>query len=139
MPKEDDPIIAAVIRLNAGYTNSDYEKRDPVRIGDSLVYIVTFKGENGFWYQNYVYQKDERLTGFQDLAALLLASEKDLHKHGLNLEFLRMSSVIAFTLLFSVAVIWLVFRQPDNKALQILTGFVGLGLGYLVGKASPVE
>lgn len=51
------------------------------------------------------------------------------------LDVIKICVVSVLTLAFAVAVIAIVARDPDNKSLQVLTGLLGLTLGYFVGKS----
>jgi hypothetical protein len=135
-PTGRDPVIEVVKTLNAGYENTDYAKRSPVKLGGANVYTVVFKGKSGTWYENYVYERGEKRIAYWNLADMLMARDNDLIPSGANLELIRMAAVIAFTLLFGAATIYIVVTNQDNKSLQILTGVVGLGLGWLVGSQS---
>jgi hypothetical protein len=132
---DNDPIIKAVIQLNAAYTNKNYAKHNPIVIRGANVYKVTFQSQGGTWYENYVYQRGARAPiPYESLSQLLRAGDNDLIPHGPDLELIRMATVGFFTLMFGVAVIYLVFHPSPGDSIQILTGFVGTGFGYLVGK-----
>ena len=50
------------------------------------------------------------------------------------LELIKTTVVALLTLVFSIAVISIVIAKPENQSLQVLTGLLGLTMGYLVGK-----
>jgi len=50
-------------------------------------------------------------------------------------EFFKMVTMSILTFIFAIAVIYIVIFNPDNKSLQVLTGLLGLTIGYFVGKA----
>ena len=50
------------------------------------------------------------------------------------LELMKLCVVSVLTILFAIAVIYIVIQEPDNKSLQVLTGLLGLTIGYFVGK-----
>jgi hypothetical protein len=49
-------------------------------------------------------------------------------------ELIKLTVVSSLTLLFSIAVILVVVIRPDNPSLQVLTGLLGITIGYFVGK-----
>jgi hypothetical protein len=49
-------------------------------------------------------------------------------------DLIKLTVVSALTVIFAIAVIYIVIDQPDNKSLQVLTGLLGLTIGYFVGK-----
>ena len=51
-----------------------------------------------------------------------------------NIEFLKVVVVYILTFMFTVSVVFIVIWQPENKSLQVLTGLLGLTLGYFVGR-----
>lgn len=136
MPGQRDPVISAVEALNAGYQNSDYAKRGPDQIGGANIYTVVFKGADGEWRENYVYERGNRRIAYHNIRELLMSRDNDLFPSETNLDLIRLWAVIAFTTIFGIAVVYLVITSPDNKSIQFLTGFVGLGIGYLVGNKS---
>lgn len=133
MPDQKDPVIAAVEALNAGYLNSGYAKRGPDQIGGANIYRVVFQGRDGVWRENYVYERGNKRIAYYNIRELLMSRDNDLFPSEANLDLVRLWAVIAFTTIFGIAVIYLVIRSPENKSIQFLTGFVGLGIGYLVG------
>lgn len=50
------------------------------------------------------------------------------------LELIKTAVVSFLTLIFSISVIYIVIHSPENKSLQVITGLLGLTIGYLVGK-----
>jgi hypothetical protein len=55
-PPPDDPVIAAVKLLNAGYNNSNYSKRQPQKLGPGRMYTVSYQGQDKAWYEDYVFE-----------------------------------------------------------------------------------
>jgi hypothetical protein len=49
-------------------------------------------------------------------------------------DLIKLTVVSILTFIFAFAVIYIVMRDPENKSLQVLTGLLGLTIGYLVGK-----
>ena len=47
---------------------------------------------------------------------------------------MKLFVISILTIIFASAVIYVVIREPDNKSLQVLTGLLGLSIGYFVGK-----
>lgn len=137
LPDPDkDPIVQAVVRLNAAWSNKNYAKHNPTVIRGANVYKVTFEGQEGGYFENYVFQRGMKdPIPYSSLGELLNAKNNDLIPDGPNLELVRLVAVVCFTLMFGAAVIYVVVQPTENKSVQILTGFVGLGLGYLVGKS----
>ena len=133
MPGQKDPVIAAVEALNAGYQNSDYAKRGPDQIGGANIYRVAFKGRDGVWRENYVYERGSKRIAYYNIRELLMSRDNDLFPSETDHNLIRLWAVIAFTTIFGLAVIYIVIASPENKSIQFLTGFVGLGIGYLVG------
>jgi len=133
MPGQKDPVIAKVEALNAGYQNTDYAKRGPDQIGGANIYRVSFKGADGVWRENYVYERGNKRIAYYNIRELLMSRDNDLFPSEANLDLIRLWAVIVFTTIFGIAVIYFVKTSPENKSIQFLTGFVGLGIGYLVG------
>ena len=50
------------------------------------------------------------------------------------LNLIKTTVVSVLTFIFSAAVVFIVIDKPENKSLQVLTGLLGLTIGYLVGK-----
>lgn len=50
------------------------------------------------------------------------------------IELVRMVVISVLTLLFSISVVFVVIRDPQNQSLQILNGLLGLTIGYFIGK-----
>jgi hypothetical protein len=53
----NDPIIAAVEQLNAGYKNTDFSRRPTYEYRSTKIHTVVFKGQDGKWRENYVFEK----------------------------------------------------------------------------------
>jgi hypothetical protein len=49
-------------------------------------------------------------------------------------DFIKLIVVSVLTFMFAVSVIYVVIAMPENKGLQVLTGLLGLTIGYFVGK-----
>ena len=50
------------------------------------------------------------------------------------LDLIKTVVVATLTFVFSGAAIYIVISMPENKSLQVITGLLGLTIGYLVGK-----
>ena len=51
-----------------------------------------------------------------------------------DIGFIKLAVVSVLAFMFAVSVIYVVISAPDNKSLQVLTGLLGLTIGYFVGK-----
>ena len=134
MGSSNDPIINAVKRLNTGYQNTEYSIKRTIKLGDALVHTVTFKGEDGWWHDNYVYEKGNVVIAYWDVERMLTSKDNDLIPSGRDSERLRLIMVGAITAVLLLTVIGIVIYGNSNPNLQILTGLLGTGFGYLVGK-----
>jgi hypothetical protein len=128
-----DPIIAAVQALAAGYHNTDYAKRAPVKLAGANIYTVAFKGEDSQWREAYVFERGNTRIAYWSIADMLMYRDNDLISSGPNLDLLRLCAVIGFTLLFLATYLYLSVKQPTSPSLQILTGLLGAGFAFLVG------
>ena len=135
----DDPVIDAVKTLNAGYDNTDYAKRSAVQIGKARIYTVVFKGQDGYWHENYVYESGSTRIAYLDLERMLNARDNDLIPSARDPDYIRTMVVAVFTLVFGIAVVYVAVWDSKNPSLQVLTGLLGLGLGYFVGTKSPAQ
>src|ERR1700723_3664670 len=121
-----DPIIDAVVRLNSQYSNSAYSKRNPVRVGSGNLCTVVFKGEDGYWRENYVYERGSKVVAYVDLRETILDRGNGLIPFLRDPEFIKLIVISTLTFMFAMAVTYLVITTPDNKSLQVLTGLLGL-------------
>ncbi len=128
-----DPVIDAVVRLNSRYNNTNYSKRNPVHVGSGNLYTVVFKGEDGYWRENYVYERGSKVIAYLDLREMILDRGNGLIPSLRDPEFIKLMVISILTFMFAIAVTYLVIHTPDNKSLQVLTGLLGLTIGYLVG------
>jgi hypothetical protein len=134
----DDPVIDAVKRLNSGWNNTDYSRRDPVQLGKASLYTVAFKGQDGYWRENYVYELANKRIPYSDLKQLLTDRNNGLVSTAKDRDFFALLVVAALASIFALAVIYLAIWQPDNsKSLQALTGVFGLVFGYFLGTSRP--
>ena len=51
-----------------------------------------------------------------------------------NADFVKLVVVSFLALMFAGSVIYIAVTAPDNKSLQVLSGLLGLTIGYFVGK-----
>jgi hypothetical protein len=75
----------------------------------------------------------------EDMASFITSQIKpgtlsDLIRSTSFSELIKTIMVSILTLIFAISVILIVARDPDNKSLQVLTGLLGLTIGYFVGK-----
>ena len=101
MPSQKDPVIAAVEALNAGYQNSDYAKRGPDQVGGANIYRVAFKGGDGVWRENYVYERGNKRIAYYNIRELLMSRDNDLFPSETNLDLIRL---------------WAAFPSPPSSA-----------------------
>ena len=126
--------IDAVSDMNEGYNNTNYRCSMPSKFASGFLYEVSFEGEDGYWRQNFVFQKGADFRPYSNLKDLLADSSNGIVTPMSDPEYAKLIFIILITLVTLVAVIFLVIQQPDNKSLQILSGILGLLIGYLVGK-----
>ncbi len=58
----------------------------------------------------------------------------DITKKAYDIGFMKLVVVSILAFMFAISVIYIVISAPDNKSLQVLTGLLGLTIGYFVGK-----
>lgn len=91
----------------------------------------------GWYYENGDVQK--ALFNGEEIAKFISRTtvRRSLGTYVMGTPFLDLAKMIVVALLtigFSIAVVYLVITKPDNQSLQVLTGLLGLTLGYFVGK-----
>ena len=129
-----DRIIDAIKQLNAGYSNTEYAKRSPEDLGAGKLYTVVFKGADQQWRENYVFERGDKVKAYYTIREALRDSFTGIIPMWRDQEFIKLLVVAILTAAFATAVIGIVVWDPDNKSLQVLTGLLGLTLGYFVGK-----
>jgi hypothetical protein len=126
-----DPVIDLVKGHNAGFNNTRYTKTQVTYEGPGHIYQVDFLGENQNWYRNYVLETGDQRRVYDTIDKLLTRLSRSPWA---DPEYVKLMVISLITFLFAVAFIYLVAVQPENKSLQVLTGLLGLMLGYFVGK-----
>ena len=143
MSKEEtaavDKVVEAVKQLNAGYLNTDYFRKPPEDLRSGKLYTVTFKGEDGHWRENYVFERGKTLKPYYSIRDMIKDSTTGIIPRATDTEFVKLMVISILTILFAVAVVWIVAVNPENKSLQVLTGLLGLTLGYFVGKGDKAN
>jgi hypothetical protein len=49
-------------------------------------------------------------------------------------ELVKLGVMSVLAIVFAFATVYLVIKEPDNKSVQLITGLLGLTLGYFLGK-----
>lgn len=129
-----DRIIAVMKEFHGGYNNTDYSVKEPQALGRGHLYPVSFKGGDGIFRENYVYTVSNKTLAYKSIKDALRDSMSGIVPFWRDVDILKLYIVTFLTITFSVAVIWIVIRDPENKALQVLSGLLGLTIGYIVGK-----
>ena len=136
----NDPVIEALQQFHRslGYRKNDassYRRGGPKSIGQGSLYPIVFRGENDQWYTNYVYEKGPRRTAYIDIIGMLEDKNLGLIPSETRTDLLKIGVVSVLTILFAIAVVYLIIFDPENKALSILNGLLLLTIGYFVGKS----
>jgi hypothetical protein len=129
-----NPVVEVVKRLNYQYNNTGYAMGDPRPLGSGKLYSVKFKGSDDVWHENYVFERGSDRRAYWSLHDLILDSNTNLVPTFRDPDYLKLVVVCGLTVLLIIAVILIVAFEQENKSLQVLTGLLGLTLGYLVGK-----
>ena len=130
----NDRIIESVKQLSSGWKNTDFSKRPPEKVGSGKLYTVVFKGEDGLWRENYVFEKGSDIRPYSNIRDVLRDTSNGIIPSWKDQDFVKLIVISILTGIFSISVIGIVILNPDNKSLQVLIGLLGLTLGYLVGK-----
>ena len=135
MNGQTDRVVDAVRQLNAGYNNKNYTKQPAMSLGLATVYAVSFIGQNNRRYENYVFERGQELKAYNTLKSLIIDRNNNIIPRISTPDLIKLLVVSGLTVMFAIALIYLVITQPENKSLQVLTGLLGLTLGYFVGKS----
>ena len=133
----NDPVLLAVQALNAGWKNTEYSKRRPQPIGKGSMYTVVYKGQDDIWREDYVFEIGETRRAYHEVSTLVLDPLNNVIARQYSTDFIKLIVVSLLTLMFATSVIYLAISAPENKSLQVLTGLLGLTIGYFVGKVDP--
>jgi hypothetical protein len=136
---DSEGIINAVKQLNAGYNNTDYGVRQPEDVAGGKLYTVVFRGENKEWMENYVFVRGKFIKAYFTVRDVIVDSNNSIVPKWRDQEFIKLAVVSLLTVMFALAVVGIVLWNPDNKSLQVLTGLLGLTLGYFVGKSDSTN
>jgi hypothetical protein len=113
---------------------------EQISIAGGTLVAVNYKKDgvdNWAWYfekgeiKKAVYRGTELVTFLDSQSKKTIV---DLIKEMPFQDTIKLTMVSTLTIVFACAVIYIVIRDPDNKSLQVLTGLLGLTIGYFVGK-----
>ncbi|AXA39417.1 hypothetical protein [Rhizobium leguminosarum] len=132
-PTDRDPVVAAVKQLNEPYKNTEFRRRPAYEYGSTKVHSVVFKGEDGEWRENYAFEKGKTIIAYHSLVDLLKDRKTYFLPFYQDHDSLKIITIILMALAFSAAFLYLVASGAKPESLQLLTGILGLLVGYLIG------
>jgi len=132
-----DPVIQQVVSLNSGYKNSEYSKSPPDKVGTGKIYTVKFKGQDGDWRENYVFERGDDRRAYWSLGDLIKDGSNHIFSPFSDVDYLRVVVIAVLAVMFGAALTYLIVsKDAENKGMQTLITVFSLTLGYLVGKST---
>lgn len=134
----EDPNVRAVKSLTSGYPgNTNFTVPRSLGIGAGKIFVVSFKGQDGNWYEHFVLENGKTRTPYQTLEQLMsnwatngLIPQQQVRDH----EHTRLVMAYSLIIIFLLPIIYLLVQQPDSKNIQWLGSIVLILIGYVVGR-----